>query len=503
MAISKVIFNGDTLMDVTGDNPSTDNMLTGTKATGADGRSVNGAVVTAPASDDNPAMDGVASPGSASTYSRGDHVHPKDTTKLDKSGGTLTGALTLSGAPTANLHAATKKYVDDAIGGINSFEYEVVQSLPTTNIKDHTIYLVPKTGTTGDVYDEYLRISNAWEHIGSTDVDLSGYVPTSRTVNGKALSSNITLTENDVLENIFIAKYGETQSYELDEAFDLGKNICCFYNNRVYLLYLYDRSDSYYIFISTKGTEINEIECYNSSWSTSPSQPSLVRETRTINSKSLSSNITLTASDVGALPSSTVIPSATSTTPIMDGTAAVGTEATFAKGDHVHPSDTSKVSKSGDTMTGDLSFASGKGVELNYNNTTTKLTGIGSDGGTPIIGFNKSTRLRWVGSPTIDSDATNKQYVDTAVSAKQSKPTIISATLAVASWSNGVYSFESTYPNASYNIDIEPDGSTITDAQFSAWCEAKIVGSSAGNTIKALGTVPTVAIPVVVRATPK
>lgn len=32
--------------------------------------------------------------------------------KLDKSGGTLTGALTLSGAPTADLHAATKKYVD-------------------------------------------------------------------------------------------------------------------------------------------------------------------------------------------------------------------------------------------------------------------------------------------------------------------------------------------------------------------------------------------------------
>lgn len=35
--------------------------------------------------------------------------------KLDKSGGTMTGALTLSGAPSSNLHAATKKYVDDKI----------------------------------------------------------------------------------------------------------------------------------------------------------------------------------------------------------------------------------------------------------------------------------------------------------------------------------------------------------------------------------------------------
>ena len=34
--------------------------------------------------------------------------------KLNKAGGTMTGALTLSGAPTASLHPATKKYVDDA-----------------------------------------------------------------------------------------------------------------------------------------------------------------------------------------------------------------------------------------------------------------------------------------------------------------------------------------------------------------------------------------------------
>ena len=34
--------------------------------------------------------------------------------KLPKAGGTMTGALTLSGAPTADLHAATKKYVDSA-----------------------------------------------------------------------------------------------------------------------------------------------------------------------------------------------------------------------------------------------------------------------------------------------------------------------------------------------------------------------------------------------------
>lgn len=71
-----------------------------------------------------------------------------------------------------------------------------------------------------------------------------------------------------------------------------------------------------------------------------------------------------TAGEVGALPSTTSIPSKTSdltndsgfittsdipegaaastSTPLMDGTAAVGTELAFARGDHRHPSDTSK-----------------------------------------------------------------------------------------------------------------------------------------------------------------
>ena len=42
------------------------------------------------------------------------NVQTQLSTKLDKAGGTMTGALVLSGAPVANLHAATKQYVDSA-----------------------------------------------------------------------------------------------------------------------------------------------------------------------------------------------------------------------------------------------------------------------------------------------------------------------------------------------------------------------------------------------------
>ena len=37
--------------------------------------------------------------------------------QLPIAGGTMTGALTLNGAPTADLHASTKKYVDDGLSG--------------------------------------------------------------------------------------------------------------------------------------------------------------------------------------------------------------------------------------------------------------------------------------------------------------------------------------------------------------------------------------------------
>ena len=42
-------------------------------------------------------------------------------TKVSKAGDTMTGALTLSGAPTSALHAATKQYVDDAEAAANTY----------------------------------------------------------------------------------------------------------------------------------------------------------------------------------------------------------------------------------------------------------------------------------------------------------------------------------------------------------------------------------------------
>jgi hypothetical protein len=52
-------------------------------------------------------------------------THTQINNALDKTGDTMTGALTLAGAPTADLHAATKAYIDAAIVAARQNAYPV------------------------------------------------------------------------------------------------------------------------------------------------------------------------------------------------------------------------------------------------------------------------------------------------------------------------------------------------------------------------------------------
>ena len=69
--------------------------------------------------------------------------------------------------------------IDAALADITGFDFQIVSELPATGEKG-TIYLVPKTGSAPDVYDEYIWVTPSggtpgFEKIGSTDIDLSGY----------------------------------------------------------------------------------------------------------------------------------------------------------------------------------------------------------------------------------------------------------------------------------------------------------------------------------------
>lgn len=89
--------------------------------------------------------------------------------------------------------AYTKTEVDGMVSGV--LHYKGTKA---------TVSALPSSGNvTGDVWHvtadggEYAWDGSTWQELGST-VDLSGYVPTSRTINGKALTGNISLSASDV-----------------------------------------------------------------------------------------------------------------------------------------------------------------------------------------------------------------------------------------------------------------------------------------------------------------
>ena len=189
----------------------------------------------AAASTTTPVMDGTAAVGTELAFARGDHVHPTDTSRAAASdvtalttrvgdletavgtGGSVDSKISAaiagldsSIASTSNQAIASVTLTDSkitgstkitvptnnnqltngagyqtasdvstaiatAVAGITSFEYEVVQSLPAEG-EAGVIYLVAHSHGTGDSYDEYIWVSNAFEKIGNTDIDLSGYV---------------------------------------------------------------------------------------------------------------------------------------------------------------------------------------------------------------------------------------------------------------------------------------------------------------------------------------
>lgn len=103
-----------------------------------------------------------------------------------------------SGSGNYITSGAVKTYVDAQISGLTTFDIQVVTSLPTTGTKG-VIYLIAHSHGDKDVYDEYIwntaASTPAFEKIGNTDVDLSGYVAKATTVAGVDLQDNITASE--------------------------------------------------------------------------------------------------------------------------------------------------------------------------------------------------------------------------------------------------------------------------------------------------------------------
>jgi hypothetical protein len=84
---------------------------------------------------------------------------------------------TLAGYGIADAYTKTEtnQAIQAAIGSLTQLSYQKVDALPATG-STGVIYLVAHSHGTQNVFDEYIWYSNAFEKIGNTDIDLSGYL---------------------------------------------------------------------------------------------------------------------------------------------------------------------------------------------------------------------------------------------------------------------------------------------------------------------------------------
>jgi hypothetical protein len=70
----------------------------------------------------------------------------------------------------------SREEINERISSIPKFGSEVVQELPTENISNTTVYLVPSGSETENLYTEYIYVNNSWEKLGEQKLDLSNYI---------------------------------------------------------------------------------------------------------------------------------------------------------------------------------------------------------------------------------------------------------------------------------------------------------------------------------------
>lgn len=65
--------------------------------------------------------------------------------------------------------------VENLSAGVSSLSFEIVTELPTENINSSTIYLKGIETENNNDYEEYIYVNNAWEMLGTTNIDLTDY----------------------------------------------------------------------------------------------------------------------------------------------------------------------------------------------------------------------------------------------------------------------------------------------------------------------------------------
>jgi hypothetical protein len=136
---------------------------------------------------------------------------------LPKSGGTMTGAITLAADPSSAMHAVTKQYVDGIASGINAHDavkYATTAALGTTgNLVGGTITTTYNNNTTGVGATLTIATSSNW-----TAITIDGQ---SLTVGDRVLIKNqASALQNGIYTVTSVGTVGSTTSFVFTRATD-------------------------------------------------------------------------------------------------------------------------------------------------------------------------------------------------------------------------------------------------------------------------------------------
>lgn len=180
-------------------------------------------------------------------------VIPTKTSDLTNNSGFITKAVNDLTNYYLKSETYTKEEVQSLISAINSVTLQKVESLPEPG-KSNVIYLVPKSGSGNDIYNEYIFIDGKPEHIGCTQVDLSNYVQEAPK-DGKTYGRNNGAWSEIVASNQYLdltTLFPNESGTLSDENY---QKVVDAWENRVSLAYM---DDSYIPIIITKTTEPKE-----------------------------------------------------------------------------------------------------------------------------------------------------------------------------------------------------------------------------------------------------
>lgn len=238
----------------------------------------------------------------------------------------------LDGAYAALSTTYSKTEVDNLVSAIPKFEIKPVDSLPTTDISNATVYLLKTSETeTGNLYTEYIYVNNTWEKLGTQTMDLTGYY-TSTQIDTK-LGDKVDKVSGKGLSEADFTSAEKTKLAGISEGAEV--NVQADWN-------VTDPASDAYILNKPTSLPASDVPA----WAKAENKPTYtysdvgaladttthlsgdVPTSRKVNGKALTTDITLSASDVGAATSADI------TTAIEDldvtGAASIGAGKTIA-----------------------------------------------------------------------------------------------------------------------------------------------------------------------------